>query len=325
MPRLDRDTLRAPKKSTLGVIKRLGTKGMVRADIVRIVSSVTSTRSESTPQTGQVQEPGRQLLGFSLSSRTPTLGIGVYDGLHTQFSYRFNRRHADRGKLVVVARSWRLRRRDRRARCALPSDTRRIPRAEGLCERHTNRGPLLLDQRHKVSLWGIYSPLVGERHNLSVSVLQRFGSGRPFVGSRADRARPGGQLSNFVDLDALGYLESDPTVDYWFFDRGDFKTDDITSTDIAINYSFGWALGNREFEVFVQPEILNVFNEDGAFFVDATVLDATSSSQFQTFNPFTDAPVEGVHFGKGPNFGQPTSAEDFQTPRTFRFSVGFRF
>ena len=80
----------------------------------------------------------------------------------------------------------------------------------------------------------------------------------------------------------------------------------------------------KQFEIFFQPELINAFNETTAQFVDATILDATNSG-LAAFNPFTETPVEGVHFGKGPNFGQPTSAEDFQTPRTFRFSVGFRF
>ena len=43
------------------------------------------------------------------------------------------------------------------------------------------------------------------------------------------------------------------------------------------------------------------------------------------FNPFTETPVEGVHWRKGPNFGQPDSEGDFQQARTFRFSVGVRF
>jgi hypothetical protein len=42
------------------------------------------------------------------------------------------------------------------------------------------------------------------------------------------------------------------------------------------------------------------------------------------FNP-SRTPVEGVHWRKGVNFGKPTLDTDFQTPRTFRFSVGVRF
>jgi hypothetical protein len=45
----------------------------------------------------------------------------------------------------------------------------------------------------------------------------------------------------------------------------------------------------------------------------------------QTFNPFTETPVEGVHWRKDARFGEPIAEDDFQDPRTFRFSVGFRF
>ncbi len=313
-------TTPSAEEFTVGVIKRLGTKGLVRADVVRReFSDFYSERVDQ--QTGQVQNPDGSFSDLTLFENT-NARERIYDGLHTQFSYRFNRR-------VQVAGNWTWSHArgdfdgETEGQGALPSELASYPEIKAF-DRHTNRGPLLLDQRHKVSLWAIYTPVITDRHNLSISLLQRYGSGRPFVGT--ELTGPGQVAArNFVDLNALGYLESDPTVDYWYFGRGEFRTDDITSTDLAINYSFTMALGNRKVELFLQPEVLNVFNEDGAFFVDATVLDATSSSQFQSFNPFTTTPVEGVHFGKGPNFGQPTSAEDFQTPRTFRFSVGVRF
>jgi hypothetical protein len=59
--------------------------------------------------------------------------------------------------------------------------------------------------------------------------------------------------------------------------------------------------------------------------VNTTVLEATNADGYLDFNPFTETPVEGVHFDFGPDFGQARREEDFQTPRTYRFSVGFRF
>jgi hypothetical protein len=35
--------------------------------------------------------------------------------------------------------------------------------------------------------------------------------------------------------------------------------------------------------------------------------------------------VQGVHWDFGPDFGDALSEEDFQDPRTYRFSLGFRF
>jgi hypothetical protein len=66
-----------------------------------------------------------------------------------------------------------------------------------------------------------------------------------------------------------------------------------------------------------------VFNEQGVTAVNATVYGPTDG--MTDFNPFTEKPVEGVNWEKGPNFGKPTVASSYQTPRTFRFSVGFRF
>ena len=49
------------------------------------------------------------------------------------------------------------------------------------------------------------------------------------------------------------------------------------------------------------------------------------------FNPFTETPVEGVNWVKGPNFGKPISADALQladrslAPRTYRLSLGLRF
>lgn len=56
------------------------------------------------------------------------------------------------------------------------------------------------------------------------------------------------------------------------------------------------------------------------------------------FNPFTTTPIEcqqgaaaatcqgmGANFQRGPNFGKPATETDYQTPRTYRFSVGLRF
>lgn len=57
----------------------------------------------------------------------------------------------------------------------------------------------------------------------------------------------------------------------------------------------------------------------------ATTPTPPDPSQFQTFNPFTDPTVQGVHFDLGPNFATAQNDLSYQTPRTFRFSVGLRF
>ena len=43
------------------------------------------------------------------------------------------------------------------------------------------------------------------------------------------------------------------------------------------------------------------------------------------FNPWTETPVEGVHWRKGDDWGQAEDDTDYQLPRNFRISVGIRF
>jgi len=58
-----------------------------------------------------------------------------------------------------------------------------------------------------------------------------------------------------------------------------------------------------------------------------TLLVMTSA---HTINPYTTKPVQGPsgsgsNYALGASFGRPRSPLDYQTPRTFRFSVGIRF
>ena len=52
-----------------------------------------------------------------------------------------------------------------------------------------------------------------------------------------------------------------------------------------------------------------MFNEDGAIVVNQAILTSRNDSSLEPFNPFTQTPVEGVHWRKGPNFGQATSVK----------------
>jgi hypothetical protein len=43
------------------------------------------------------------------------------------------------------------------------------------------------------------------------------------------------------------------------------------------------------------------------------------------FNPWTEVPVEGVHYSLGDSFGEPVTESDYQRPREFLVSLGLRF
>ncbi len=131
-----------------------------------------------------------------------------------------------------------------------------------------------------------------------------------------------------------GYLTPPASVAYFFGGRGTVKSDNITRTDLAINYKFRLARG---IDFFIQPQVFNLFDEHGVQSFNQEVLTAVDCSGGSTqgpscpagglkaFDPFTETPAEGVNYIKGPGFGKPERVSDYQTPRIFRFSVGIKF
>lgn len=208
--------------------------------------------------------------------------------------------------------------------------------------RNNPEGYLTGDQRHKVRGWASYDlPTPIGRFNFSA--LHRFDSGLAYSAAGNVYVASGGRCSTCPSNATTKYstISGNTTATYYFSDRGGFRTDDIQATDFSVNYSL--PLGRAE--LFVQGELFNAFNRQGATNVNTTVRTATTSACVQTtgpnvgkrcaaFNPFTETPVEGINWVKGPSFGKPvnpTSGEliggagDFQQPRTYRFSIGARF
>lgn len=209
---------------------------------------------------------------------------------------------------------------------------------------YAQRAPIGLlpqDQTHKVRAWFAYDQPT-PFGNFNVSLLQRFDSGTPYsavgfidVDQRVDDGRPDCPQC----VPNPGYAEVSTDNPYFFSERGAFRWDDVSATDLAVNYSLPLAA----VELFVQAELLNAFDGDAQVGGNTTVLTANNGGCVQgangpepgarclTFNPFTETPVEGVHYQFGPSFGDPRTPTsqiiqgDFQLPRTYRFSLGLRF
>jgi hypothetical protein len=192
-------------------------------------------------------------------------------------------------------------------------------------------GDLPIDQRHRGRVWAVWD-LISSRHNtLSVSLMESYFSGTPYGAV--------GAIRSYLYVTNPGYINRPSSVTYYYTGRDAFRTDDITRTDLSLNYGFRFPALGKDVEVFVIPQLTNVFNEHGVTSVNTTVYDRTGGySQFAYFNPFTDTPVEchqgtaaadctamGANWQEGRNFGKPTSPANYQTPRTFSLSVGFRF
>jgi outer membrane receptor for ferrienterochelin and colicin len=193
-----------------------------------------------------------------------------------------------------------------------------------------------IDQRHRARLWLVWDVIAATHNRVSVSVLENYNSGSPYGAS--------GAVRSYLYVTNPGYISPPTTAGYWYTSPMAFHTANVTSTDLSLNYAFTFKAAGKDFEIYVIPQVLNLFNEKAVVAPDSTVYDATTSSTFANFNPFTTTPKEcaqgtaaadctamGANWQKGPNFGKPmtstnlTTAGAWQLPRTIRISVGIRF
>lgn len=190
-------------------------------------------------------------------------------------------------------------------------------------------GPLPQDQEHRLRAWASYD-LPTPIGNFNFSLLQNFDSGAPY--SLAGSIDVHQRAACPQCLPNPGYKNIPVGNTYYFSERGEFRTEDVSRTDFALNY----ALPIGPVNLFVQGEVFNLFNEDEIVGFDTTILTARSAACVQNvgpnagqrcaaFNPFTEQPVEGVHWRRGSRFGNPTGPGSYQTPRTYRVSAGIRF
>lgn len=184
------------------------------------------------------------------------------------------------------------------------------------------------DMRHRANIWVQYD-LPTPVGDFNFTLLERYHSALSYsaVGTidvrRATSPTSTGPANGVVNP---GYVTAPSSVTYYFSDRGGFRLDDITSTDLGVNW---YAPPLRGVRFFIEGDILNLFNEQGLEdpdFIDKTVVTRRQSVSLQPFNPLAgDVPQEGVHWQKGAKFGQPTAADAYQLPRTYRLSLGLKF
>ena len=329
------DTLSSPSTDelSLGIVKRLGSKGSFRIDLVhRTSDDFYIERRDLSTGRGIVNGSPADL---SIIRNDPTGYLErSYNGLHSQVRYRFTDRF-QLGANYTLSRTegnW-----DGETTANGPVSGTVLYYPEYF-EREWSipDGDLATDRRHNFRAWAVYQILDTDHHDLSVSLLQSYYSGLPYGAVGAVDSRPA--VAN------PGYVTPPATVTYYFTARDAFRTEAVTQTDLSINYAFKLPIAGRDVEMFIQPEVLNVLNEDGIIstgtnFFSTAIFDATNSgatscngARCKTFNPFTETPVEGVHWAKRPpgsngfgGFGQATTPDAYQTARTYRFSVGIRF
>ncbi len=299
---------------SVGATKRLGGKGLVRADLVhRDAQDFYVGRIDL--QTGRVITPAGRPANLEVVENNDDVLERTYDGLHTQFQYRFTDKlnlggvytlsHAEGNWEGEIGTSGPIR-----------SDALAFPEYKQASWNIPN-GDLSIDQRHRLRLFGTYDVFRTERHSLNVGLLQTYSSGSPY-GASANipatfRTNP-------------GYAIAPATVVYFFTDRDEFHTDDITSTNLSLNYGFTFGAFGKEVEIFLQPEVLNVFDDDGSEIVNQTVLTASNAgSGLTAFNPFTTSPSRACTGGRARTSASRPTSSTCRCPRTYRISLGFRF
>ncbi len=320
------DRLKSPnsREFTVGITHRLGSRGSVRLDgVFRDFRDFYSTRTDLS--TGQVTDQFGRRFDLQVIENSNDLER-TYRGMNFQISYRAVNRLNLGGNYTLGFLKGNVEGETGGGGpgTATPDfypeyfqDSWNLP-----------VGYLFGDVRHKMRLWAIWEPPLPEVvGKFSLSGLLFYNSGTPYFSqSTLIDSRP--YVTN------PGYATPRATVAYFFEPRDQNRMEDLWRTDLALN----WArrLGIRNAEVFLRARVLNVFNRDAltSFFdvdcgtggcIDTTIQANRSSSTLARFNPFTEQPVQNVHWRKGASYGQPTSRFGYQTPRTFDFSVGFRF
>jgi outer membrane receptor protein involved in Fe transport len=319
-----------------GVNRQFGSRAAIRVDAVYrnyrdFYAAVTNL------STGRVTDQFGKAYDLTLIENTNALKRR-YAGLTPQVTYRFSPTF-DVGGIYTLSRTWGNFDGENVGSGPITSAVLQYPEYKQQSWNYPE-GDLQIDQRHRARLWVNY----GLRwvNGLTLSALETLESGVPYSASNVNGA-------NFNGVDPRpfvtnpGYLTppAGSNTLYYFTARDAFRTQGQKRTDIAANYTYRLR-GTRGVQLFGQVQVLNIFNQEqlcgcgGTVFqnggavtqtrIDQSVLTAvTNASRFQTFNPFTTTPIQGVNWDYGPNFGKALNRLAYTSPRQFRLSFGVRF
>jgi len=313
------ENLNAPygDEFTVGASFRLGTRGVVRADFVH--REYGSFYSSETVPGSTVEVPGSgEIIDQAVYINDDSVYNRKYDAIMARFDYRIGSRWNIGANYTWSETSGNLN--------GETYDSGPVPGSffdyQEYKEASWNvpEGLLLIDQTHKFRAWVVWDVIASSHNNLSLSLLQSFFSGTPYSAIGTVDTVP--YVGDPADL---GYFSNPGAQSYFFSDRGAFRSENVSRTDLSINYSFFINLGGGQLELFVQPEVTNVFNESAVLAPNTTVFTARNDSSLETFDPFTETPVEGTNWRKGDSWGEAQSEDDYQLPRTYRISFGLRF
>jgi hypothetical protein len=199
-------------------------------------------------------------------------------------------------------------------------------------------GDLSADQRHRATMWMNWG--VNKVDGLTLSVFENLGSGLPYGAVGTVDAR------NYVTNPGYVTPQGGTSETYFYTARDAYRTQGFSRTDFSAIYTYGMGAGSRKVDLFIQGQVLNVFNQQDLCGCGDTVFNNGGNLQLNTiqgatpgqsvltglnttslarFNPLTTTPVQGVNWNLSPSFGTPINRFAYDSPRTFRLSFGVRF
>jgi hypothetical protein len=184
-------------------------------------------------------------------------------------------------------------------------------------------GYLPSDQRHKVRAWVTWG-LPTRIGNFTFSALERFDSGTPY--STVIPLDSGMVAESLLPAVVNQYAGAPTSVSYYVGGRASHRWDDINALDLSVNYRV--RIGRAE--LFIEPELLNAFNQAAVVGGNTTVTASDCGTTDDPkpcapFNPFTTAPKAGENYKLNDDFGKPRTPNDYALMRTYRISFGLRF
>ena len=205
-------------------------------------------------------------------------------------------------------------------------------------------GNLSADQRHRSTLWLNYG--VPRIDGLTLSLLQDLASGLPYGAVGTVDARSFVAASSPAVAAAYATPQGDSSETFYYTARDAFRTEASRRSDFAASYSRGVGSGPRKPTLYVQAQVLNIFNQQelcgcgGTIFANGGnaqlntiqggstgegVLTPLNTATLARFNPLTTTPVPGTNWNYNANFGAPKNRFAFTSPRAFRLTFGVRF
>ncbi len=123
-------------------------------------------------------------------------------------------------------------------------------------------GDLVIDQRHRTRLWINWG--VPKADGLTLSLLQALESGIPYAagglpiqGGNAN----GVNVAPYIDNPGYVTEPAGSATQYFYTARDAFRTEGQKRTDFAANYTYNLGARGRTFGLFVQAQVINLFNQ----------------------------------------------------------------